>query len=118
MFRIAKATTRLLALTRRPEPAVGQTPHDVAYAENKWRLLHFRGPEAPRERTPIVMVPSLINRWYVLDLMPGRSFVEYLVDEGHDVYVIDWGTPGPEDRYVRFEDIVLRSIGRALRHAT
>ncbi|MEM1414776.1 MAG: alpha/beta fold hydrolase [Myxococcota bacterium] len=118
MFRIVKATSRLARLSRRPEPDVGKTPHDVVFAENKWRLLRFRGPEAPTARTPILMVPSLINRWYVLDLMPGRSFVEYLVDEGHDVFVIDWGTPGPEDRYLRFEDVVIRSIGRAIRRAT
>ena len=45
-------------------------------------------------------MPSLINRWYVLDLGPGRSLIEWLVARGHEVLCIDWGTPGDEDRYL------------------
>jgi polyhydroxyalkanoate synthase len=96
-------------------PDVGCTPHDIAWRENKWRLLRFRG--APRYRTPIVIVPSLINRYYVLDLQPGRSLCEWLVARGHDVYVIDWGTPTDEDRFVTWDDVCDRAIGRALRRA-
>ena len=94
---------------------VGRTPHDVIWSENKWRLLHFRSARAPRHRTPILLVPSLINRWYVLDLAPGRSFAGWLVEQGHDVYVIDWGTPGAEDRYLTWDDVCDRYVGRALR---
>jgi polyhydroxyalkanoate synthase len=87
----------------------------VVWAENKWRLLRFRPVGAIRHRTPILLVPSLINRWYVLDLAPGRSFAGWLVEQGHDVYIIDWGTPGPEDRYVTWDDVCDRALGRALR---
>jgi polyhydroxyalkanoate synthase len=64
------------------------------------------------------LIPSLINRHYVLDLMPGKSFAEYLVAAGHDVYCIDWGSPGDEDRFVTFDDVVDRAIARALRVVT
>ena len=94
--------------------AVAQTPYDVMHHENKWRLLRYRGTGPRTHATPILMVPSLINRHYVLDLSPGKSFVEWLLAQGHDVFIIDWGTPGAEDRYLTFEDIVLRYIGRAL----
>lgn len=97
-------------------PAVGQTPHTVVWTENKWRLLRFT-PTVRRHATPILMVPSLINRWYVLDLGPGRSLIEWLVAQGHEVYCIDWGTPGPEDRYLTWDDIGGRYIGRAVRIA-
>ncbi|MCA9679944.1 MAG: alpha/beta fold hydrolase, partial [Myxococcales bacterium] len=98
-------------------PPVGKTPHDVVWTENKWRLLRFRPrADAPRRyRTPILLVPSLINRWYILDLQPGRSFAEWMVAQGHDVYIIDWGTPGAEDRYLTFDDVCDRYVGRALR---
>jgi polyhydroxyalkanoate synthase len=98
-------------------PPVGQTPHDEVWRENKWRLLRFRPvlPAGQRRRTPILLVPSLINRWYVLDLQPGRSFAEWMVGQGHDVYIIDWGTPGAEDRYLTFDDICDRYLARALR---
>ena len=97
-------------------PKVGQTPHTVVWTENKWRLLKF-SPATRKFATPILMVPSLINRWYILDLGPERSLIEWLVAQGHEVFCIDWGTPGPEDRYLTWDDIAGRYVGRALRIA-
>lgn len=110
----------LLALAERVRtgpPKVGQTPADEVWRENKWRLLRYRPTvvKADRWRTPILLVPSLINRYYVLDLAPGRSFVEHLVAAGHDVFIIDWGTPTAEDRFLTFDDICHRYLGRAVR---
>ena len=108
----------LAALVRRapkgPAP-IGLTPHSVVWTENKWRLLRFGS--RPRFKTPVLLVPSLINRWYVLDLGPGRSLIEWLVARGHDVFCIDWGTPGAEDRYLTWDDIAGRYVGRAVRVA-
>lgn len=112
----------LLNLLRRAKtglPNVGLTPSDVVHRENKWRLLRYRArAEGLADRLPIVVIPSLINRHYVLDLMPTKSFVEYLVEDGWDVYIVDWGTPTAEDRFVTFDDICDRAIARALRVAT
>lgn len=111
-----KRITNLLGLLTRPKPQVGVTPADVVWTENKWRLLRYRPrPEGIAHPTPLLMVPSLINRHYVLDLMPGKSFAEYMVAQGFDLYCIDWGTPGDEDRYVTFDDIVDGALGRAIR---
>lgn len=111
-----KRITNLLGLLTRPKPQVGVTPSDVVWAENKWRLLRYRPrPQGLSHHTPLLMVPSLINRHYVLDLMPGKSFAEYMVAQGFDVYCIDWGTPGDEDRFVTFDDIVDTALGRAIR---
>jgi polyhydroxyalkanoate synthase len=62
-------------------------------------------------------VPSLINRWYVLDLATGRSLIEWLGAQGHEVYCIDWGTPRPEDRFLELDDVCDVAIGRALRRS-
>ena len=108
---------RLFNLARRMtrgRPQVGLTPADVVHSENKWRLLRYR-PRKLKYETPVLLVPSLINRHYVLDLMPGKSFAEYLVAQGHDTYVIDWGTPQDEDRFVTFDDVCDRWLGRAVR---
>ena len=108
-----QALSRLGQLAR-TKPQVGVTPHRVIHREGSWSLLHFPAPKRKHAR-PILMVPSMINRWYVLDLMPGRSLVEYLTQEGFDVTVIDWGEPRPEDRYLRLEEVAGPMIGRALR---
>jgi polyhydroxyalkanoate synthase subunit PhaC len=109
----------IVALLRRAPagpPAVGTTPHQVVWTENKWRLLRF-APAVRRHATPVLLVPSLINRWYVLDLGPGRSLIEWLVAQGHEVFCIDWGTPTAEDRYLTWDDIAGRYVGRAVRVA-
>lgn len=109
----------IVALLRRAPKgpaAVGITPHTVVWTENKWKLMRF-APAQPKYQTPILMVPSLINRWYVLDLGPTRSLIEWLVAQGHEVFCIDWGTPGAEDRYLTWDDIAGRYLGRAVRIA-
>ena len=105
-------------LMLRGKPPVGTTPSDEVFAENKWKLLRYRPrPEGIAHKTPVLLVPSLINRHYVLDLLPDKSVAEWLVGQGFDVYVIDWGTPGPEDRYLTFDDVCDRYLGRAVRMA-
>jgi polyhydroxyalkanoate synthase len=111
-----KPLARLLGLASRPKPPVGTTPSDVVFAENKWRLLRYRS-SAVTHRSPVLLVPSLINRHYVLDLLPGKSLAEWLVARGWDVYCIDWGTPGPEDRWLTFDDVCDAALGRAIRRA-
>lgn len=113
-----KRVLNLASLVKREKPPVGTSPVDVIHAENKWRLLRYRRPEGappPKYKTPILLVPSLINRHYVMDLLPGKSMAEDLVGAGHDVYCIDWGTPGREDRFLTFDDICDRYLGRAIR---
>lgn len=107
--------TRLLSRMSLP---VGTTPSDVVHSENKLRVLRYRPrPEGIAHPTPVLIVPSLINRHYVLDLLPGKSFVEALVKLGHDVFMMFWGTPGDEDRYLTFDAVTDRYIGRAVRKA-
>lgn len=119
-----KRMAALSTLWARKRPEVGATPHDVVFHENKWRLLRYRGQGnaavgvGARHRVPVVLIPSLINRHYVLDLSPGRSFAEDMVKRGHDVFIIDWGTPTDEDRFITFDDVADGIIARALRVAT
>lgn len=108
----------LVGLARRSPPPIAVTPADVVHTENKLRLLRYRPrPAGLAYATPVLMVPSLINRHYVLDLMDGKSLVQFLVAAGHDVWCIDWGTPTAEDRHLTFDDIVGRYLGRCVRIA-
>jgi polyhydroxyalkanoate synthase len=108
----------LATLWSRPKPPVGTTPSDVVHHENKWKLLRYRPRAAGvAYKTPVLLVPSLINRHYVLDLLPQKSFAAYMVSQGHEVYAIDWGVPTDEDRYLTFDDVCDGYIGRAIRAA-
>ena len=115
-----KPFAKLAQMVTKPKPPVGATPADVIHRENKWRLLRYRpaggpGDGKPKFQTPVLLVPSLINRHYVMDLLPGKSLAEDLVKAGHDVYCLDWGTPGDEDRFLSFDDVCDRYLGRAIR---
>lgn len=110
MLKRLRNIKRKLVDERKP---LAQTSADVIHRENKWSLLHYRSEDTTG--LPILLIPSLINRHYVLDLMPGKSFVEYLVAQGHDVFIIDWGTPGKEDRFLELDTFLDTYVGRAIR---
>ena len=63
---------------------------------------------------PVLLVYALIDRPFILDLIPGNSFVEYLVQQGFDVYLLDWGVPGEEDRALLFDDYVFDYLAEAV----
>lgn len=65
---------------------------------------------------PLLVVPSLINRWYILDLLSGSSVVEALAEK-FDTFLLDWGVPEDEDRYLTW-DHVLRRLKRAVRRVS
>jgi poly[(R)-3-hydroxyalkanoate] polymerase subunit PhaC len=90
------------------------TPKDALFREGTATLYRFRAPVESGARPPVLLVPSLINRWYVLDLRPGASVVAALLDAGLDVYCVDWGAPNDEDRYLEW-DTVVRRVGRMVR---
>lgn len=93
----------------------GQTPKEIVWSKNKAKLYHYKGEGERKYPVPILIVYALINRPYVLDLLPGNSFIEHLVNEGFDVYMLDWGVPGDEDAHLSFENYVLEYIPRAIR---
>ncbi|MFT4081628.1 MAG: alpha/beta fold hydrolase [Nocardioides sp.] len=95
-------------------PKVGQTPKDVVWSFGRAELWHYRSA-APRYRPPLLIVPSLVSRSYLIDLAPGNSFIESLVTAGFDVYMLDWGVPDERDAANRFEDYVDLAIPAAIR---
>jgi polyhydroxyalkanoate synthase len=72
-------------------------------------------PEDKRHRLPLLLVFAIMNRPHVLDLRPGHSFVEYMLRHGHDVFLLDWGAPGPEDKHLKFDDYTLEYLPRVVR---
>lgn len=102
-------------LTTDPEPKVGQTPKEVIWTKNKAKLYRYQPSKVKTNKVPILMIYALINKPYILDLTPGSSLIEYLTDRGHDVYLLDWGTPGYEDRHMKLDNYVMDYIPRAVK---
>ena len=96
---------------------IAQTPKETIWTLNKAKLYHYIPVTPPEQRhpVPLLLVFALMNRSSILDLRPGASFVEYMVNQGYDVYLLDWGTPGLEDRNLKFDDYVLDYLPRAIR---
>jgi polyhydroxyalkanoate synthase len=96
---------------------IAQTPKKVIWTLNKAKLYRYTPvvPEGQRHKLPLVLVFAIMNRPHVLDLRPGHSFVEYMLRRGYDVYLLDWGVPGPEDRSLTFDDYTLEYLPRAIR---
>ena len=96
----------------RDPPVVGATAKDVVYAKGTLRLYRYRPLTHEVYRIPLVLVMSLISKPYILDLSPGQSLVEYLLREGFDVFMVDWGVPRPEDSRLTLEYYVLEALPR------
>lgn len=86
------------------------TPKDTLFRDGTAALYRFRRPEevAAAGGLPLLLVPSMINRWYVLDLRRGASMADALVRAGIDTYCLDWGTPEDEDRYLAWDEVIAR----------
>ena len=111
-----KMVARLRSLsehtTKIVDAQVGQTPKTLVWTKNKAKLYRYEHTsDTPiKLKTPLLIVYALVNKPFVLDLLPGRSFIEYLVKQGVDVYLLDWGIPGPEDKRLRFDDLVMEYL--------
>ncbi len=121
LAQLASARRGAMILATAPRPQAGLTAHSVIHRHDKLAVRHYPAATRVPGRLPVILVPSLINKAWILDLEPGRSLVEALANAGWDTYLVDWGTPGPEDATEDVAYVVLqllhRSIDRACRHA-
>src|SRR5215468_8211451 len=96
---------------------IAQTPKQLIWTLNKAKLYRYVPvvAEEKRHKIPLLLVFAIMNRPHVLDLRPGHSFVEYMRARGYDIYLLDWGAPGPEDKDMKFDDYVLDYLPRVVR---
>lgn len=90
---------------------VGVTPHDVVLRAGSLSLLRYRRATPATQARPLLFCYALINRPFILDLQPGKSVVQRYLDEGFDVYMIDWGVPTHADRGLTLEHYVSGLLG-------
>lgn len=96
------------------DTAIGITPRDVVWTHHETTLYRYRS-QRRSYAIPLLLVFALINRPEIFDLRPGASLVEYLLDEGFDVFLVDWGYPGEEDAEMGLEEYVCDELHWAIR---
>ncbi|WP_298256007.1 alpha/beta fold hydrolase [Bradyrhizobium sp.] len=96
-------------------PSLGSTPKDILSVRGTMNLYHYRPIADEIYRVPILIVMATTNRGYILDMVPGQSFIEFLLKRGYDVYMLDWSAPKPEEKNLRMEDYVLDFIPDCIR---
>ncbi len=84
-------------------------PPPVIWAEGETQLYDYGGTGRP-----VLFVPSLVNRGYILDLMEDASFMRWLAANGAHPYLLDWGWPGEAERAFSLTDYIAGRLERAI----
>lgn len=93
---------------------VGTTPREVVWTHRETTLYRYRSSER-QHAVPLLLVFALINRPEIFDLRPGSSLVEFLLAEGFDVFLVDWGYPDEEDGDMGLAEYVCDELDWAVR---
>ncbi len=90
-----------------PELGFSPTPRELVYSRDLVKLYHYTPVCDEIYRVPLLLVMSLVSKPYIFDIAEGQSLIEFLIGQGHDVYMIDWGVPRPEHAKLSFADYIL-----------
>jgi len=86
------------------------TPGKVVFQNQIMQLIQYQPTTPNVSALPLMIVPPWINKYYILDLVPQKSFIRWLVDQGFTVFVVSWVNPGKELGYKSFENYMQEGI--------
>lgn len=89
---------------------IAATPGEIVFQNELFQLIQYTPATDKVAAEPLLYVPPLVNRFYMIDLDPSQSFVKWLVEEGRTVFVISWVNPGDEHKDKGVGDYVLDGI--------
>jgi polyhydroxyalkanoate synthase len=96
------------------EVQVGVSPRTAVHREDKVVLYRYQ-PQVPEPlAVPVLICYALVNRPYMADLQEGRSLLQGMLQQGLDVYLIDWGYPDGGDRYLTLDDYINGYLDRCI----
>lgn len=93
---------------------VATTPGKVVFQNDIFQLIQYNPSTDEVAKTPMLIVPPWINKFYILDLQPKNSFIKWLVDQGRTVFVMSWVNPPPALKSKTFEDYIKEGLFEAL----
>lgn len=90
------------------------TPGTVVFENEFFQLLEYTPSTAKVFERPLLLVPPCINKYYILDLQPGNSLVEYVVAQGHRTFVVSWRNPDASMDTKTWDDYIEHGAIRAI----
>jgi len=88
------------------EIKLAQTEKELVYEDGKRKLYRYQARAKKISPVPTLIVYAMVNRYTMLDLQPDRSMIRNLLDQGQDVYLIDWGYADRMDRHLTMDDLI------------
>jgi polyhydroxyalkanoate synthase subunit PhaC len=86
---------------------IAVTPGSVVFRNDLMELIHYAPTTETVVKTPLMIVPPWINKFYILDLREKNSFIKWAVAQGHSVYVLSWVNPDSELAEKSFDDYMV-----------
>ncbi|MHB1207966.1 MAG: PHA/PHB synthase family protein, partial [Rhodospirillaceae bacterium] len=90
------------------------TPGKVVFQNDLMQLIQYQATTAEVLKTPLLIVPPWINKFYILDLNPEKSFIKWCIDQGITVFVISWVNPDARQAEKSFEQYMREGVVAAL----
>ncbi len=94
---------------------VNRSVAEVIKMDEGFQLLHYKPLTKKRFKTPLLVVYSLINRHYILDLLPKVSVIRQFLENGFDVYATDWTTSSSAHKSMTLEELVQTCVGNSIK---
>ena len=76
----------------------------VVFENELMQLIQYQATTKKTFSVPLLIIPSWINKYYILDLSPTNSFVQWAVNQGYTVFMISWVNPDQDHRHIEFDD--------------